>query len=166
MSENESGRTADRTADRTVGRMVRVAVPTLLLEGALAVAARVVFAGPGDDRAGLLAAFTHPAPAVIRLLSLAAAAVFLVLPVVWLGEELERRFRGRADAWIPVVAAAAATVPVLPRALAAGSGPTNSAGAWLTGVVVLSVAALVTRRAGGGRGLGLGFLRKAPVPTR
>ncbi|MFE5710544.1 hypothetical protein ACFQ7J_06920 [Streptomyces sp. NPDC056501] len=153
MSGSESG--------RTVGRMVRVSVLTLLLEGTLAVAARTVFADPADDRAGFLVFFTHPTLATIWLLGLVAAAVFLVLPVVWLSEELERRFRGRADAWIPVVAAAAATVPVLPRALSAGSGPADSAGAWLTTVAVLSVAALVTRRAGGGRGL----RRNTPAPT-
>ncbi|MFE7546984.1 hypothetical protein [Streptomyces gardneri] len=145
MSDSDDG--------RTFGRMLRVSVPVLLFEASLTVAAKAALAGPGEDTTTLLVAFTHPVLLATWLGSVLMAAVFLVLPTVWMSEGLARRFRGRADHWVPAVAAAGATLPILPRALSADSGPTDTFGAWLTAVAVLTVAALVTRRAGRGRGL-------------
>lgn len=147
MSDSDDG--------RTVGRMLRVAVPVLLLEASLTVAARAALAEPGEparDAAMLLDVFTHPLLLPTWLGAVLLAAVVIVLPTVWMSEHLAGRFGGGADRWVPAVAAAGATLPVLPRALSAGSGPTGTAGAWLAAVVVLTVAALVTRRAGGARG--------------
>ncbi|MFB6836750.1 hypothetical protein [Streptomyces sp. NPDC056361] len=132
---------------RSTARMLRVAVLVLVVEAAVTMAAQAVLAGPDDGPARFLPIFTHPTLATIGVLGLLLAAVFLVLPTVWLSEELERRLGGRADAWIPAVAALAASVPVLPRALSELAGPVGAAGAWLTGIVVLTVAALATRRA-------------------
>ncbi|MFF8836175.1 hypothetical protein [Streptomyces sp. NPDC015130] len=136
---------------RTVGRMLRVAVPVLLLEASLTVAAKAALAEPGDT-AALLDVVTHPLPLATWLGAVLLAATVVVLPTVWLSEHMAGRFGGRADLWVPAVAAAGATLPVLPRALSGGSGPTDTVGAWLTAWVVLTVAALVTRRAGGARG--------------
>ncbi|MFE0649288.1 hypothetical protein ACFVZH_11940 [Streptomyces sp. NPDC059534] len=145
---------------RSTGRMLRVAVLVLVLEAAVTMAAQAVLAGSDAGPVRFLPVFTHPVLATVGVLGLLLAAVFLVLPTVWLSEELERRLGGRADAWIPAVAALAATVPVLPRALSELTGPMGAVGAWLTGLVVLTVAAAATRRAGR-----LPRLRgKAPAP--
>ncbi|MER5311133.1 hypothetical protein ABT034_25470 [Streptomyces sp. NPDC002773] len=145
----------DVDGGRTVGRMVRVSVLVLLVEAALTTVVRTALAEPGEGPAGLLAMSTSMP---MWLLGLVAAAVLLVLPVVWLSEELERRLGGRADIWVPVVAAAGAMVPVLSRTLSAGAGPTGTPGEWLTAAAALTAAGLITRRSGR-----RGFRRKTPA---
>ncbi|MEX0173461.1 hypothetical protein [Streptomyces sp. LMG1-1-1.1] len=146
---------------RTFARMLWVSMVVLVLEAAVTWVGNVVLAGPGEDRLGLLPAFRQPSLLTAWFLGLLLAVVFLVIPTVWLAEELERRFGGRADGWTPAVAALAATVPVLPRALTETAGPAAGAKAWLTGALVLTVAALAARRAGRIRALRV----KAPAPT-
>ncbi|MGW6394471.1 hypothetical protein ACWFR1_29110 [Streptomyces sp. NPDC055103] len=128
---------------RTDARMLRVSTLALCLEAGVGVAVLMTVGSlatepePGEDTMGSLVFLLPPFLAVFGVLAAFAVSAVLVLPVVFLGEDLGRTFGGRPVWWQLGLSSLAGAL----------LAPLAGVWGWLVGWAVLAVAAVLTRPA-------------------